>query len=276
VSGSTEKARSRRSTSRRTVAGSGRGSSFLKQALANSERTCAGTAALPCATDAPEHLPGTLTLLGLPPVQGVDQQVGVNQVTGGHPYPRLTPGPRRARPGHTGSLRGSGGTQLTGRPPPRSLQGLRGARPRKTSSASVIPSSVDLSFSARSSSSLMYSCFLFSYTSYTSFDAHPTSGHARRPYVRHPACPGLYSGSTTRFAPGSSSSRQALQRWLEGQPQEFSTEHYSREPRGVLRRTLFSENFSFEHLREHFREHFREHPPRRVLLKTERKPHRRR
>jgi hypothetical protein len=123
VSGSTGKARSRRSTSRRTVAGSGRGSSFLKQALANSERTFAGTAALPCATDAPEHLPGTLTLLGLPPVQGVDQQVGVNQVTGGHPYPRLTPGPRRARPGHTGSLRGSGGTQLTGRPPPRSPPG---------------------------------------------------------------------------------------------------------------------------------------------------------
>jgi hypothetical protein len=41
-----------------------------------------------------------------------------------------------------------------------------------------------------------------------------------------------------------------------------------RELRAVLRRTLFLELFSFEH----FREHFREHPPRRVLLKTERKP----
>jgi hypothetical protein len=37
------------------------------------------------ATDAPEHLPGTLTPLRLPPVQGVDEHVGVHHTTSGHP-----------------------------------------------------------------------------------------------------------------------------------------------------------------------------------------------
>ena len=37
------------------------------------------------ATDAPEHLPGTLTLLRLPAVQGVDEHVSVNHITSGHP-----------------------------------------------------------------------------------------------------------------------------------------------------------------------------------------------
>lgn len=41
------KAISRRSTSRRTVTGSGRGSSFLKQAFANLERAYVGTAVVP-------------------------------------------------------------------------------------------------------------------------------------------------------------------------------------------------------------------------------------
>ena len=37
-----------------------------------------------CATDPPEHLPGTLTLLRVPLVQGVDEHVGVHNITGGH------------------------------------------------------------------------------------------------------------------------------------------------------------------------------------------------
>ena len=37
------------------------------------------------ATDAPENLPGTLTPLRLPAVQGVDEHVGVHHITGGHP-----------------------------------------------------------------------------------------------------------------------------------------------------------------------------------------------
>src|SRR5215208_8070399 len=37
------------------------------------------------AADAPEHLPGTLTLLRLPAIQGVDEQIGVHHITGGHP-----------------------------------------------------------------------------------------------------------------------------------------------------------------------------------------------
>jgi hypothetical protein len=47
VSGKSGKASMRCSTSRRTVVGSGLGSSFLRHALANSERTCAGSAAVP-------------------------------------------------------------------------------------------------------------------------------------------------------------------------------------------------------------------------------------
>jgi hypothetical protein len=47
VTGKTGKASMSRSTSRRTVVGFGRGSSFLRQTLANSERTCAGSAAVP-------------------------------------------------------------------------------------------------------------------------------------------------------------------------------------------------------------------------------------
>ena len=47
VSGNAGKASRRRSTSRRTAAGSGLGSIFLRQALADSENACAGNAALP-------------------------------------------------------------------------------------------------------------------------------------------------------------------------------------------------------------------------------------
>jgi hypothetical protein len=47
VSGKTGKASMRRSTSRRTVVGSGLGSSLLRHAPPNSERTCAGRAAVP-------------------------------------------------------------------------------------------------------------------------------------------------------------------------------------------------------------------------------------
>jgi hypothetical protein len=47
VSAKTGKASMRRSASCRTTSGSGLGSSFLKQAPPNSERTCAGSAALP-------------------------------------------------------------------------------------------------------------------------------------------------------------------------------------------------------------------------------------
>ena len=46
VSGKTGNASMRRSTSRRIASGSGLGSSFLRQAPPNSERTCAGSAAL--------------------------------------------------------------------------------------------------------------------------------------------------------------------------------------------------------------------------------------
>jgi hypothetical protein len=35
--------------------------------------------------DTPEHLPSTLTLLRLPPVQGVDEHIGVHHITGGDP-----------------------------------------------------------------------------------------------------------------------------------------------------------------------------------------------
>jgi hypothetical protein len=37
------------------------------------------------ATDAPENLPGTLTFVRHPAVQGVDEQFGVHHLTSGHP-----------------------------------------------------------------------------------------------------------------------------------------------------------------------------------------------
>src|SRR5215203_6363248 len=74
VSGKTGKASMRRSTSRRTVVGSGLGSSFLNHAPRNRRGPAPGGPGSG-ATDAPEHLPGTLTLLRLPPVQGVDEQI---------------------------------------------------------------------------------------------------------------------------------------------------------------------------------------------------------
>jgi len=71
VSGKTGNASMRRSTSRRrTVVGSGLGSSFLRHAPEFGEdlrRQRRGSSA----ADAPEHLPGVLTFLWLFAVQGV-------------------------------------------------------------------------------------------------------------------------------------------------------------------------------------------------------------
>ena len=51
------------------------------------------------ATDAPEHLPGTLTFVWLPAVQGVDEHDGVHHITSGHPLPERSTSAVVPRPG---------------------------------------------------------------------------------------------------------------------------------------------------------------------------------
>ena len=120
-----------------------------------------------------------LALLRLPPVEGVDEHIGVH--------------PGNGRPSPTASSRTIvvelvpvetvAFWEAVGLRPPvgllkEILQGLRGIRPTKpslpspssskpsnilrTSSASETPSSLALAFSVRSCSSLMYNCFLIS------------------------------------------------------------------------------------------------------------------
>src|ERR671911_2446727 len=182
VSGKTGKASMRRSTShrrRRRV----RPGLELSQACAlefgeDLRREGRGSGA----TDTPEHLPGTLTLLRLPAVEGVDEHVGVHHISGGHPligphtrssyssfrsntYPLWNRWDSASRSASSRKPSSASTAPALASPRPPSPSSSKPSSIRRTNSASETPSSLALAFSARSCSSLMYNCFLTIYTS---------------------------------------------------------------------------------------------------------------
>src|SRR5215204_5819982 len=155
-----------------------------------------------------------LTLLRLAAVQGVDEHVGVHHITSGHPLKRPhTRSSYRSVRSNTYPLWkrwDSASRSASPRKPSRASAAPAPASPlpspssskpssiRRNNSASEIPSSLALAFSARSCSSLMYNCFLTTYTSYTSQDTVPSQPR----YLLHPSHPVLHDPGKGRAVRG--------------------------------------------------------------------------